>query len=53
VADFRVSQEKPTECAGMSAMMVKDIEGCRTWASASETTTCNLLLKMVEKLKKE
>jgi len=28
-----ISQEKLAEDAGMSAMMIKDIEGCRTWVS--------------------
>lgn len=28
-----VSQEKLAEYAGISTMMVKDIEGCRTWVS--------------------
>jgi transcriptional regulator with XRE-family HTH domain len=28
-----ISQEKLAECTGMSAMMIKDIEGCRTWVS--------------------
>ena len=28
-----ISQEKLAESAGISAMMVKDIEGCRTWVS--------------------
>ena len=27
------SQEKLAECAEISTMMVKDIEGCRTWVS--------------------
>ena len=28
-----ISQEKLAERTGMSAMMIKDIEGCRTWIS--------------------
>jgi transcriptional regulator with XRE-family HTH domain len=28
-----ISQEKLAESTGMSAMMIKDIEGCRTWVS--------------------
>jgi len=28
-----ISQEKLAERTGMSAMMIKDIEGCRTWVS--------------------
>jgi transcriptional regulator with XRE-family HTH domain len=28
-----ISQEKLAENTGMSAMMIKDIEGCRTWVS--------------------
>jgi transcriptional regulator with XRE-family HTH domain len=28
-----ISQEKLAEDTGMSAMMIKDIEGCRTWVS--------------------
>jgi transcriptional regulator with XRE-family HTH domain len=28
-----LSQEKLAESAGISTMMVKDIEGCRTWVS--------------------
>ena len=28
-----ISQEKLAEDSGMSAMMIKDIEGCRTWVS--------------------
>ena len=28
-----ISQEKLAESAGISAMMVKDIEACRTWVS--------------------
>jgi len=28
-----ISQEKLAENSGMSAMMIKDIEGCRTWVS--------------------
>jgi transcriptional regulator with XRE-family HTH domain len=28
-----ISQEKLAESTGMSSMMIKDIEGCRTWIS--------------------
>jgi transcriptional regulator with XRE-family HTH domain len=28
-----ISQEKLAESTGMSTMMIKDIEGCRTWVS--------------------
>jgi len=28
-----ISQEKLAESTGLSAMMIKDIEGCRTWVS--------------------
>ena len=35
-----ISQEKLAEDAGISTMMVKDIEGCRTWVS--DKTLINL-----------
>ena len=37
---LRLSQEKLAETAGISSMMIKDIEGCRTWVS--ERTLTNL-----------
>ena len=39
------SQEKLAENADISAMMIKDIEGCRTWVSDKTLTSLALILK--------
>ena len=39
-----LSQEKLAENAGISTMMVKDIEGCRTWVS--DKTLINLAISL-------